>query len=152
MRPFKHFVVSTVSGVAVYSLTGSLSPSIACFLTGWVIDVDHFYDYVKNNGWDFSVKRFVEYFEKSHPVPLGTHLYFFFHAHEFAIILILICFLSKLNLTLSFATLGYITHLLFDQFTNRVFPFAYFLTYRIAKGFDKRSISNTKQLRINKAE
>ena len=152
MRPFKHFVVSTISGAAVYSLTGALSPSIACFLTGWVIDVDHFYDYVKNNGWDFSVKRFVEYFEKSHPAPLGTHLYFFFHAHEFAISLILICFLSKLNLTLSFATLGYITHLLFDQFTNRVFPFAYFLTYRIAKGFDKWSISNTKQLRINKAE
>lgn len=140
MRPLKHFVVSVINSAAVYGLTGSLSPSIACFLTGWVIDVDHLYEYIKVNGWDFNVKRFNGFFSKSHPSLPGNKVYFFFHAHEFAIILILICFLSKLNLTVSFATLGYITHLLFDQFTNSAFPFAYFLTYRIVKGFDKRSI------------
>ncbi|MBI2559971.1 MAG: hypothetical protein HYW14_02410 [Planctomycetes bacterium] len=113
MRPFKHFVVSTISGAVVYSLTGALSPSIACFLTGWLIDVDHFYDYIKVNGWNFSVKGFFEHFDRS------------------------------LNLTLSFATLGYIIHLLSDQFTNGVSPLAYFLTYRVAKGFDKWSVLNT---------
>ncbi|HHT9126216.1 MAG TPA: hypothetical protein ACFYD6_10415 [Candidatus Brocadiia bacterium] len=150
MRPFKHFVVSTISGAVVYSLTGALSPSIACFLTGWLIDVDHFYDYIKVNVWIFSVKRFLNHFDRLHPAPLGTHFYFFFHAHELAIILILTCFLSKLNLTLSFATLGYIIHLLSDQFTNGVSPLAYFLTYRVAKGFDKWSVLNIKQHGINK--
>ncbi len=140
MKPFKHFAVSTISGAAVYSLTGSLSSSIACFLTGWLIDVDHFYDYIKANGWDFNIKRFIRYFDKSHPTQHYRKHYFFFHAHELAIILTLICLLSNLNLTISFATLGYIVHLLFDQFTNRVFPLAYFLTYRVVKGFEASSI------------
>lgn len=143
MRPFKHFAVSTISGAAVYSLTGSLSSSAAYFLTGWLIDVDHFYDYVKNNGWVFSVKRFVGFFYKSNPSSPSSKCYFLFHAHEFALILILLCFLSKLNPILSFATLGYIVHLLFDQFTNPVSPFAYFLTYRVLKGFDRGSILKT---------
>lgn len=147
MKPFKHFVVSTISGAAVYSLTGSLSSSIAFFLTGWLIDVDHFYDYIKNNGWNFSIKRFKGYFYR--PIPIDKKIYFFLHAHELAIILILLCFLSKLNSTLSFATLGYIVHLLFDQFTNSVFPLSYFLTYRLVKGFDRKFILNIRQPRLD---
>lgn len=144
MRPFKHLVVSTISGVAVYSLTGSLSSGIACFLTGCLVDIDHFYDYVKVNGWDFSIKRFCKHFVEIYPSLPSGKFYFFFHAYELAIILIMTCFLSKLNLILSFATLGYIVHLLCDQFANRSSPFAYFLTYRATKGFDKRSILNIK--------
>lgn len=149
MRPFKHFVISTVGGAAVYGLTGSVSSSVAMFFTGWLIDVDHLFEYIRDNGCDFNVKRFWGYFYEHHSIPEGRKLYFFFHSHEIAIILVLLCFLSKLNLTLSFATLGYILHLLCDQFANRILPLGYFFVYRLIKGFDKWFVLSTVQTRIS---
>jgi hypothetical protein len=145
MRPFKHFAVSTIGGVAIYCLTGSLSSGIAFSLTGCLTDVDHFYDYIKNVGWVFSLKRFNSFFSDTFSSPPGKKLYCFFHAYELAIILLLICFLNKANLTLFFATMGFIVHLLCDQFTNKIFPYSYFLTYRVIKRFDTWSIINVKQ-------
>ena len=45
MKPINHFGVSLITGVATFLITKAISPSIACFLIGWLVDVDHIWDF-----------------------------------------------------------------------------------------------------------
>jgi hypothetical protein len=60
MRPINHVSVSIITGVVAYLSTKTISSGIACFLIGWLVDIDHIWDYYRNGCKGFSVKRFLD--------------------------------------------------------------------------------------------
>ena len=63
----------------------------------------------------------------------GVHyerLTILFHAYEYSVFIILMIIMSEGNLFVLAVGIGFIQHLIFDQFTNPIKPLAYFITYR----------------------
>ena len=58
MKPINHLGVSAITGIATFLVTKTIMPSVACFLAGWLTDVDHIWDYYHNGCKHFSIKRF----------------------------------------------------------------------------------------------
>ena len=114
----------------------SVASALVCFCAGILVDVDHYFDYVRDRGLDFNIKRFFCYINKEQ----YDQLYLVFHAYEYLVLLALMLVLSNYNLLLVAGTVGFTQHLLFDQLTNPVKPFAYFMTYRFKKGFSKQCL------------
>lgn len=139
MKPINHFGVSVVTGVATFLITKTIMPSVACFLAGWLIDVDHIWDFYRNGCRGFSVKRF-GYAMDNGEIKRAC---FYFHSYEFLLILVALCFVTPFNYVLSFTTLGFAIHLFLDQIGNSVNSFTYFLTYRILNGFKPEIIFRT---------
>lgn len=140
MKPINHVSVSIITGVVTYVSTGAISPSIACFLVGWLVDVDHIWDYYKNAGRDFSIKRFMNTFENNEI----KKVYLYFHSYELLFVLTVSCFISHFNYLLSFTTMGFAIHLFFDQIFNSAKPCAYFITFRILQGYRTENIFKPK--------
>ncbi|MBE7446241.1 MAG: hypothetical protein HS132_13685 [Planctomycetia bacterium] len=127
MKPINHFGVSVITGVATFLATRTISPSIACFLIGWLVDVDHIWDFYANGCRGFSIKRFGNAMDNG-KIKRAS---FYFHSYELLLLLVSLCFITHFNYLLSFATLGFAIHLFLDQICNPVKPLTYFLTYRI---------------------
>ena len=130
MKPINHFGVSLIAGVATFLTTKTISPSIACFLVGWLVDVDHIWDFYRNGCSGFSIKRFGNAMDNGKIKRAG----FYFHSYELLLILVSLCFITHFNYLLSFTTLGFAIHLFLDQMCNPVNPLTYFLTYRMLNG------------------
>lgn len=139
MKPINHFSVSLITGVATFLTTKTIFPSIASFLVGWLIDVDHIWDFYRNGCRRFSVRRFLDAMDKGEL----KKTYFYFHSYELLLILISLCFVTHFHYLLSFTTLGFAIHLFFDQLFNPVNPLTYFLTYRILHGYKTEIILRT---------
>jgi len=95
-----------------------------------LVDVDHVFDYIREEG------RFdmVNMFEKSYDGDFH-HLYVIFHAYEYIPVAWIIGFFIH-NYTFSAVfTAAYLCHMIPDQLMNNVKPFGYFMTYRIMKKF-----------------
>ena len=137
MKPVCHLGVSIITGVATFLATRDMYSSISCFLAGWLVDIDHVWDFYKNVGKDFNVKRFVNAFENNEEIK-KTYLYL--HSYELLFGLICLCFFSHFNYLLSFTTLGFAVHLVFDQIFNPVKPLTYFITYRILNRYNVDNI------------
>ena len=131
MKPVNHFGVSVITGVASFLATKTIMPSVACFLAGWLIDVDHIWDFYQNGCRRFSIKRF------GHAMDNGEikSARFYLHSYELLLILASLCFVTHFNYLLSFTTLGLAIHLFLDQLYNPVHSLTYFLTYRILNGY-----------------
>lgn len=132
MKPIFHLGASIITGVVTFLITKTISPTIACFLVGWLVDVDHIWDFYKNAGKDFNVKRFVNAFQNGEV----KKAYLYLHSYELLFTLVLLCFFTHFNHLLSFTTLGFAVHLLFDQIFNPVKPLTYFITYRILNSYN----------------
>ena len=109
-----------------------------CLFFGWLIDIDHLFDYFFfkiNNKRRFSFNEFLEskYFiiNKKIIIPL--------HAFEISLIF-LICWIFFDQINFVFILLSFILHLIHDQLTNKVRLFSYFLTYRALIGFNIKKI------------
>jgi len=131
-----HALVSLGFGLAFYFVFKSFGSALVCFFAGVLVDVDHYFDYVRDRGLNFNLKRFFEYgygleYER---------LFIVFHAYEYFVPLAIILVLSDYNLFVAAVFAGFAQHLLFDQFTNPVKPLAYFITYRLKNSFSKQSI------------
>lgn len=50
MKPVGHIVTSGVLGLAIYAVKGDAAPAVSCFLAGWLIDLDHVFDWVSSLG------------------------------------------------------------------------------------------------------
>lgn len=140
MKPINHFNVSIIAGAVTFLTTKTIYPSIVCFLTGWLVDVDHIWDFYKNGCRGFSIKRFL------HAMDNGEikKTYLYFHSYELLLLLVSLCFVTRFNFLLSFATLGLAIHLFFDQIFNPVNPLSYFITYRILRGYNTEIIFRTR--------
>lgn len=131
MKPISHLGVSVITGVAAFLTTKAVMPSVACFLAGWLIDVDHIWDFYTNGCKRFSTKRF------GYAMDNGEikRAHFYLHSYELLLILVSLCFITHFDCLLSFTTLGIAIHLFLDQIFNPVHSLTYFLTYRVLKGY-----------------
>jgi hypothetical protein len=124
LGPLGHTVVSVGIGTAVWTSTGSPVAIPVAFAAGVLPDIDHIIDFLdsKDEG-----RR--------------CHMFRPFHGWEY--------FLVSLAMVLAFysdpllwaAVLGYLSHLVIDQITNRTHLLAYSIIYRAMKGFRRRHLT-----------
>lgn len=138
MLPSRHIIVSLPLGVTVGFFTQSILAGILCFLTGVLIDVDHFIEYAIHYGLkNFNFKEFYQTCRKmARRIEEGgvEKLYLVFHAIEIAILLWLSFIFTK-NIYLLAIALGYTGHIILDVAANEAKPHAYLISWRMKNGF-----------------
>lgn len=119
-------VASAATTVVFYSFVPSWNAAVACFLSGILLDVDHFIDF---------------YLRKKKALPAYEELvrfcmeekegriYLVLHSYELTLLLWVSAFFFP-NLVWIGFLFGMTVHLLLDQFFNDIHPLAYFWVYR----------------------
>jgi hypothetical protein len=137
MGPVQHTIASVVVSGAFALWSRSLPGTVACFLSGIFIDVDHALDFclAKRKAF-FSYKELFSFcaWEKA------GKLYLIFHSYELLIALWISIFAFHLNIIWLGIAVGVTFHLLFDRLVNPLRPFVFFWYYRYRKGFEKKGI------------
>jgi len=137
-----HFLLTLGIAILLYWRFRDRRLILACFLFGFLIDVDHFFDYFAYFGLDFrSISSFLAgdsfIFSKKAYVPL--------HGWEYVILFWLVTrwFGRKFKIKgLEWAApLSYLGHLLVDNFSFSHHPLAYFFTYRLINNFSLESFN-----------
>lgn len=131
-----HAIASLGCSVIFYLIFKSFLYSVVCFLAGILVDLDHVVDYVRCTGWNLNIKYFFQFVYGIH----YDHLTILFHAWEFSVLFVIMIVLTGGNLLVLAVGIGFIQHLIFDQCTNPIKPFAYFITYRLKHKFSKECI------------
>jgi hypothetical protein len=105
-------------------------------LAGILIDIDHVFDYYSQRGVTLKIKKIYVWCAETE----YNFLFLWLHSLELVILLWLIISFLKLGIFwISFA-IGITQHMLLDILFNPVYPYAYFLSYRIIKGPDKKNL------------
>jgi len=137
MRTVGHIITSADVGLVTYHRYKSPGAAIASFLAGWLIDVDHVFDYVKAHGWKLSWFHFSE---ARHEHYSGK-LYLLLHSYELIAIFFLLLRRPAHHPYRVGITLSLLTHLLLDQKCNPCRRAGtYFLTQRIRRRFNAHQI------------
>ncbi len=140
MRTTGHIVTSAGVSILSYLRYRSLGAALATFLSGWLIDLDHFVDYTKAHGFKFSWFHFNEAAHENYSGKL------FLPLHSFELLaLFFFLFRGPQRQPIRVGvTLSILTHLLLDQRYNPARkPLTYFLAHRIHKRFEAREILRT---------
>lgn len=141
MKPLGHAVITLTAGGVLYKYNHSFAGFLSFLITGILVDMDHYFDYIRENGISFNLSKvykscsYYGYFKK---------LILFLHSYELLIALMLALLSFNLNIIWTYIALGLGLHILTDQITNPVLPFSYFLSFRIMKGFRTEKIFLTK--------
>ena len=124
MMPKRHIAISVAWGLLGWAWSGSVVAVGSSLLAGAGIDLDHAVDYAY------------------HRLSRGRHKFLLpFHAYEWAVPLWLLVHRWGNN-RLAWVTVGaFLLHLLADQWENATQPGAYFITYRLIKGFRLEALS-----------
>lgn len=143
MKPVGHMVTSGVLGLAVYAVKGDAAPAVSCFLAGWLIDLDHVFDWVSSLGLRRGILTLAnvyghfsyESFEESHGDV--SHIYVFLHSWELIIAFWCFYMFHPVNPIITCTFAGLTLHLALDQGFNRIrSPLAYFFIYRMFHRFE----------------
>jgi hypothetical protein len=142
MMPGGHLATSVALGGVAYAVSGSVEAAAGCFAGGFLIDVDHYLDYLV--------------FEKqwARPGPLSFLRYYFsycpqklvlpLHSFELMTVLAVVNLLYPIPILIGY-WFGAAMHLVFDILVNgdhalkRPFLF-YFFTYRARQKFAARHL------------
>ncbi len=133
MRLSKHVLASVIISALVWWWLRSLSATLACFLAGVFLDLDHIIDFLYNRRRPFKISRFLTTFE----FDALENILVLLHAWEFALIwLALMLCVPEVRQPLALGLfIGFVTHLGLDNIFNRHSRWAYFLLYRLRHGF-----------------
>lgn len=101
-----HFVISLICSVVLFQFIGWYS--VVFFVGGFLIDVDHYFDYVFSKK-DWSLKN-AYFFHKNYCGPKTFRLDVF-HTFEFGVLLLVFSFFSRIVM---FFSLGVLLHMLLD--------------------------------------
>ena len=144
MKPTYHVITSAGIALGVQAATHSWPAALGCFLSGVLIDTDHYLEYwVIRKKFPFHYKDLAEFcFDKK----VGKQ-YLLFHAYEYLFVLWFLIYLFSLGKVWIGIAIGLTTHILFDQWTNPIQPLFYFLTFRVQNEFDKTKILSEKYFR-----
>ena len=132
MTPDQHATTSVGSGVILGVLMHSWGAGVACCAIGIFIDVDHFIDFWINRGFRLNIKEFLDfcYYGKT------DKFYDILHGYEYIPFYWWLSTLPGFHSIGWGLTVGYVVHLLCDQFFNtHLSRWTYFLTYRLVHGF-----------------
>jgi hypothetical protein len=137
MMPGGHLATSAALGATAYWNTGSLEIAAGCFAGGFLIDFDHYLDYlVFERQWRRpSPAQFLRYYFKSCPRLLVLPL----HSFELMTLLTVVALAMHQEFLIGYLA-GAAMHLAFDIVINGDFilhrPFLfYFFTYRAVNRF-----------------
>lgn len=134
MRPLAHAVTSGIISILVWAHFKSIRCAVVSFMAGVLIDLDHFIDYYTNYGFSLKIKDI-------YYIWVDTKLkklYLFLHSYELIILFWAAIYALSLSNVWKAAAIGLTQHLVFDQITNPLNTFGYFITYRMIKGFNKK--------------
>ena len=141
MRAPYHIAASAGISLGYQAAVHSWPATLSCFLSGILIDTDHYLEYWATiKKFPFHYQDLINFFYDTKQ----TKNYLIFHAYEYLIILWgSIAYFHLGNVWIGLA-IGLTAHILFDQFTNPGKPLFYFLTYRILNQFEKSKILTDK--------
>lgn len=137
MAPSQHVTVSVGSGVILGLLLRSWVAGLSCCLIGIFIDLDHFLDFWINRGFTLSIREFLDFCYR------GTSATFYdlLHGYEYIPLYVWLTTFPVLRCLGWGLTVGYLLHLLCDQFFNtHLNRWTYFLSYRLFHRFDSSKI------------
>ncbi len=100
-----------------------------------MLDVDHLFDYYANHGPTVNIKKLYITVER---VDL-KRIFLLLHSYELLIFLVVLIYIFSLGDVWKALGIGVVSHVVVDQISNPVKPLAYFLTYRVAKKFEKEA-------------
>ena len=137
MKPKYHVAVSAGLAIGLQLVGHSWPASLGCFLSGVLIDLDHYVDYcyIKKE-FPYQFKDLAAFSEDLSE----SKVYILFHGYEYLFVLWLSIYYLHLNLVWIGVAIGLTTHLIFDQFTNPVKPLFYFVTFRSMNKFEKTKV------------
>lgn len=127
-----HILLSAAVSGAVFAVSRSWPATAASFLAGFLPDVDHVFEYLREFGFNTDVRRF---FRASYEREY-VKVYLWFHAWEWLPVLALAAWWSGWNAWLAGALVGWVQHMLADQASNTPHAWSYFLIGRWRHGFD----------------
>ena len=135
MMPSRHIAASAVTSVAFLAVTKSWPGALACFASGILIDLDHLLDfYIRRKKMCWDINELHDFCSND----MTGRLYLIFHSYELVIFLWWLVFYLNASLVWLGFVFGLIAHLLLDQIFNPVYPWAYFMFYRLKLGFPKK--------------
>ncbi len=149
MRPAKHVAVSLGLTFLLSRWFYSWQALTACFLSGVLIDLDHFYDQFAH--YKKISLRYRDMVKYCTAVPLKK-LYVLLHAYEWLLILWWAIGYFHLGTVWAGAAAGLTVHLICDQFTNPLKPLGYFFIFRLKNNFDAEKILRFKYWKVHKDE
>ncbi len=132
MRTEYHMASSAVISTALYVFFRSWELSVANFLTGVFIDIDHIVDYVAERGRDFNIIDFFKVFYED----LTQKVYVLLHSWELMVTLFMVAWLTGWNVWAVGFLIGYGVHMIMDQFSAETIR-AYSLIWRVRHGFER---------------
>lgn len=137
MKLSHHIAVSSVISCILYILFKSWGLTIASFVTGIFIDLDHYIDYLIDRGAPFNIR---EFFHSIYEETLKK-IYLIFHGWEWSIILLLLGWSSGWNHWIVGVMIGYGHHMVLDALLNTHWPvLGYSLLWRWKRNFVSEAI------------
>ncbi len=137
MRARNHVILSTGISLGFQAIVHSWPATFVCFLSGVLIDLDHYIEYYFHRGK--LPDNYKELFNFCVPYK-EKKIYLIFHAYEYLFILWLLIFFFHLNSMWLGLAIGLTAHLISDQIANPIVPLGYLLTYRIQSQFESFKI------------
>ena len=150
MTPSHHAIISLVVAVPVYAFTRSWSTSVGVFLGGTVIDIDHWFDYLREGDNKFDYRAFVAYCHQQG----FRRLILVFHSYELLALGALASYHWNFPPVVVGTLAGMGLHLILDQVANRavVHPAVYFLLYRAGKKFSGDALFPRRSGKVRREE
>ena len=136
----EHFPPSLILGIIFGLYFEERGLIIIALLTGWLIDIDHILDYFKAWKTNAFSKEALEGISSGKYFLVNSKAYIVLHAWEWIIIWFLAwSIIGRLDVGLTGAT-AWAIHLFIDHLSYKLHWYAYFITYRLLKGFDLRVV------------
>jgi hypothetical protein len=136
LKPVAHLTASAVVSTLIYAATRSMPVTVVSFFSGFLLDIDHFIDYIREYGLRVSRKEFFRVYYETR----FEKLLLLFHAWELVPGLLLLAWLSGWNEVMLGLLAGIFHHMVLDQVGNGFTARGYFFIYRAAKRFSMKAI------------
>ncbi len=143
MKLEQHIAISTAVSAVFLMITKSLEGTIACFLVGIFIDLDHIFDYLFNHGVKIDLKHFFHTFK----LEVLDNIFVFLHSWEIMIVCLVVAWLTDWKPVIVGIFVGGCIHLFLDHLWNGHSPLAYWLSYRIKNRFAAKYFYGPKEYR-----
>ena len=131
MKLTSHIVISFSVSAVLYLVFHSYLLALSSFIFGIFIDLDHFFDYFMECGFNLNIKNFF-YIAEDYGFK---KTFLFLHSWEIFLIFSAVVFVNSVNEILFGIFVSYAFHLIFDQFGNLSKPLSYSFIYRWKKDF-----------------
>jgi|TARA_B100000315_G_scaffold260500_1_gene322418 hypothetical protein len=139
MKTSVHVYSSGFLGMLLYGKTHSMEISVAAFLSGIFIDIDHLFDFWFFAEEEISLRNFFSWCDSGKWEKIST----IFHSYELYVLALVAAYLYPHGMLIG-TLIGVGVHLVLDQVWNchirknlRLSVYFYFLIYRVRVGFHK---------------